>query len=125
MKKKFIFVILFLMIFAPMPFVWFGYGEKGIYGYAMLRDVFFLGGWSMTLISFAFYKTVLRVFRGVGTAAVIWSYFHVAIDFCGHLPIDYSPINACKFPMWISLIGSSGMFLSFWYYYDQMWENEE
>ena len=125
MKKGFPFFAFILMVVLPLPFGWYGYGEKGIYGYAMLQNLFFLCGWGMTILSFICYKNKMRAFRGIGSAMVVWSYFYTAIDFCRHLPFDYSPIDACKMPMWISLSGSIGVILYFWFCFERKSDKEE
>lgn len=107
-KKTFLFISLILM-FVPMPFVWFGYGEKGYYGYSMLGNVFFLGGLGMLLLSCFLKNKVWKLFRNVGGAFIMCSYGWAAQDFCRHLPVEITPLEVCRFPMWISFIGAVGM----------------
>lgn len=73
----------------------------------------------MILLSKVFHKTWLRGFSGVGAATVLWYYPHTAIDFCRHLPFDYSPFEACKLPMCVSLIGTVGLLFAYWFYYEK------
>ena len=104
------------MIFIPMPFLWYGYGEKGIYGYSMLEDVFFLGGWLIILVS---RFKIFKYFKGVGMGFVTVSYPNGAIRFCRHIPVDLGPIDVCRLPMWISFFGTIGLFFAHWFYYEK------
>ena len=106
MKKRYLWIISILLMCLPMPFVWFGYGEKGYYGYSMLGNVFFLGGLGMLLL-FCFLKNkVWKLCRNVGAAFTLCSYGWAAQDFCRHLPVEISPLQVCRFPMWVSFMGA-------------------
>ena len=116
MKKEYLFILFPLMILLPLPFVWYGYGEKGVYGYAMLSDLFFLGGWLLILTS---RLRVFKYLKGVGQSFVAVSYGYGAIRFCRHIPVDLAPIDICRFPMWISFIGTLGLFFAYWYCFEK------
>lgn len=94
-----------VLVFLPMAFVWFGYGEKGYYGYAMFSNVFFLGGWLWLIGSVRFRR--IGSFCGiVGSMMLLGSYALGAVNFCGHLPEGVSPLAVCRVPMWVSLVGA-------------------
>lgn len=109
MNKKLILLISLLLLVLPMPFVWFGYGEKGYYGYTMLGNMIFLCGMLMLLLSVFFRNKVGLFCRYAGGTMLLCSYGSGAKDFCRHLPMEMSPLEVCKFPMWISLIGALGI----------------
>lgn len=94
-----------LLLFLPMGLVWFGYGEKGYYGYAMLTNVFFTGGllWLIASVRFRWIGTFCGI---VGSLMLLGSYALGAVDFCGHLPEGVSPLAVCRVPMLVSLVGA-------------------
>ena len=119
MKKENIIYIFLLMIFLPMPLVWYEYGEKGFYGYCIFESIYFIGGWSLILFTKLLKKRNMRYLRAAGETSVLLSYFNGANDFCRHLPDLAFPMNVCKLPMWISFLGAVGMFFSYWYFYER------
>ena len=119
MKKENIIYIFLLMIFLPMPFVWYGYGEKGYYGYSIFQNIYFMGGWNLILLSRILKYKFMKYIRTAGESAVLFSYFYAANNFIGHLPKLLFPLDVCKLPMWISFLGAAGMFFSYWYFYER------
>ena len=119
MKKENIIYIFLLMIFLPMPFVWYGYGEKGYYGYSILQNMYFLGGWCFILASRIIKNRFMKYIRTAGEAFVLFGYFSAVNDFIGHLPKLLFPLDVCKLPMWISFLGAVGMFFLYWYFYER------
>lgn len=119
MKKENIIYIFLLMIFLPMPFVWYGYGEKGYYGYSIFQNLYFMGGWLLILTSRLFKNRFMKSLRPAGEFSVSISYFDAAEGFSGHLPKKIAPIDVCQLPMWISFLGAAGLFISYWYFYER------
>ncbi|WP_458407017.1 hypothetical protein [Anaerotignum sp.] len=110
LKKKIFFLISLILMFVPMPFVWFGYGEKGYAGYTMLGNMIFWGGLFLLFLSVCLRIKTIRIFcRYAGSAILLCSYGWAAQDFCRHLPMEISPLEVCRFPMWISFIGAFGI----------------
>lgn len=111
MKKKTFLIISLLLLFLPMPFYWYGYGEKGYVGLIAIENPVFVGGWLLFLFSYAIRKKWNLYLKRFASVLVLLSYFVGAWDFCGHIGGKINLLTVCKLPMWISFIGAFGMIL--------------
>lgn len=109
MKTRVVLVCFFALFLLPMPFVWFGYGEKGYIGCTMLGNPLLLGGVCLLLLSRRLEQKGHPCCRIWGSLLLLCSYAWGALDFCGHLPMGIHPLLICKLPMWISLLGAMGL----------------
>ena len=111
MNKKVLFIISLILMFLPMPFVWYGYSAKGYIGLVAIENPLFVGGWLLFLFSYAF-KIRWRLYsKRIAAVMVLLSYFWGAWDFCGHIGGKCNILTVCKAPMWISFIGAFGMII--------------
>ena len=111
MNKKVLFIISLILMFLPMPFVWYGYSAKGYIGLVAIENPLFVGGWLLFLFSYAF-KIRWRLYsKRIAAVMVLLSYFWGAWDFCGHIGGKRNILKVCKAPMWISFIGAFGMII--------------
>ena len=117
-RRKFL-ILSLILIFLPMPFVWYGYGPKGYIGLIALENMFFVGGWLLLLFANAFQGRWNLYLKRFGALMVLFSYFWGALDFCGHIGGRLNPLTVCKFPMWISFIGASGIIVYVYFLTEQ------
>lgn len=109
MKKKTFLIISLILMFVTMPFVWYGYSEKGYIGLIAIENPLFVGGWLLFLFSYAF-KIRWRLYsKRIAVVMVLLSYFYGAWDFCGHIGGKNNLLTVCKLPMWVSFIGAVGI----------------
>ena len=106
MKKRYLWIISLLLMCLPMPFIWYGYSEKGYIGLIAIENPLFVGGWLLFLFSYALRKKWGLYLKRFASVLVLLSYFVGAWDFCGHIGGKINLLTVCKLPMWVSFIGA-------------------
>lgn len=109
MRRKGFLIGALLLLFLPMGLIWFGYGEKGYYGYAMLGNLVFPGGWLGLFLSIFLRGRAGLLCKIIGGGLLCLSYGFGALQFCGHLPPGVNPLTVCRMPMWVSFAGLLGL----------------
>ncbi|MBQ9092060.1 MAG: hypothetical protein IJY52_07320 [Anaerotignum sp.] len=109
MNKKMFLMLSLILLFLPMSFAWYGYGEKGYIGLIAIENPVFVGGWLLFLFSYAFKARWSLYSKRIAVVMVLLSYFYGAWDFCGHIGGKNNLLTVCKLPMWISFIGAVGI----------------
>lgn len=88
----------------PVPFVWFGYGEAGVYGWAMLENGLFLLSMAALWLPRIFLEKH-RAVQWIGAVGLTASYIWQAGDFMQALPLDWNigmVFRVCRFPFVLS-----------------------
>lgn len=91
-------------MFLPVPFVWFGYGEVGVYGWAMLEDGLFLLSMAALWLPRIFHEKH-RTVQWIGAAGLTTSYIWQAGDFMRALPLGWNIgmiFRVCRLPFVLS-----------------------
>ena len=109
MNKRLFLTFSLLLLFLPMPFVWYGYSEKGYIGLVAIENPVFVGGLLLFLFSCVFQNRWNVYLKRFASILVLLSYFVGAWDFCGHIGGKINLLTVCKLPMWISFIGALGL----------------
>ena len=106
MEKRYLRWISLGVLFLPMPFIWVGHGEAGMYGFSMLQNALFLWG-GILLVLALFGEGMLGKAAGwFGAACLLGSYGGMTMSFQKHLPLDSAVWEICRLPMWISFVGA-------------------
>ena len=109
MNKKLFVVLSLVLLFLPMSFVWYGYGEKGYIGFIAIENPVFVCGCFLFLFSYALKYRWNVYLKRLASVLILLSYFVGAWDFCGHIGGKINLLTVCKLPMWISFIGAFGI----------------
>jgi len=105
-NKKIYYLIPPALLFLPMPFVWLGYGEAGIYGFSMFRNGLFLFGGILLVLALFFQSIWGKAAGWIGAACLFVSYGGMAISFQHHFPWNPAVLEVCRLPMGISFAGA-------------------